>query len=94
MSYAKETPQQHRKNMIALMDRMLQDYLKTQQSVSIQDFKKLFMCNTGASKFKTDEYFDLVMWMHSKEYEINEFTVTKKPEQTANPNPEQPKGSC
>ena len=56
MSTPKLSPQEARKRMIQLMAKWM---LTQNEWTNIEDFKKLFMYNTGASRTKTDEYFDL-----------------------------------
>lgn len=57
MSIPKLSPQEARKQMILKMSY----YMKNAQNEwhSIQELKNKFMFNTGASTFKTDEYFNL-----------------------------------
>jgi len=56
MSTPKLSPQEARRKIIQLMAKMM---LARKEWTSVKDFKDLFMFNSGASRTKTDDYFDL-----------------------------------
>jgi hypothetical protein len=88
----KLSPQERRKNMICAMARFLvyKDGISGNPAryefAEIKDLKNEFMFEYGASKVRTDEYFDICV-AHHKYLEFNEdrTKIRIRPQPTVNP---------
>ena len=88
------TPQEQRRSMIEAMNNMLFNATKDDKEVEVSTIKDNFMYIHGSSKTRTNEYFDLVVNVTSRDnfkryyYDVMDGKVSRLSKEE--PKPQQP----